>query len=178
MSGDNDRTAAFEKLFAAHYWAVRGYVCRRAPATMVEDVVADTFLVAWRRFDSLGDDPLPWLLGVARRQLANHHRSERRRGALTDRIGTLLPRQDPAWEPPEELTGRLAAGLRALSPREREALLLVAWEGLEPNRAARAAGCTPAAFRVRLHRARQRLAERLDDAADSSHRPPIAKEAS
>lgn len=178
MSADNNRTAAFERLFAAHYWAVRAYVRRRGPAAAVEDVVAETFLVAWRRFDSLGDDPLPWLLGVARRQLANQHRAERRRGALAARVGSLLPRHQAGWESPPELTGRLAAALATLSAREREALLLVAWEGLEPNRAARAAGCTPAAFRVRLHRARQHLAERLDAAAGSSHRQPIAKEAS
>lgn len=178
MSGDNDRTAAFERLFAAHYWAVRGYVRRRGPAAAVEDVVADTFLVAWRRFDSLGEDPLPWLLGVARRQLANQHRADRRRGALAARVRSLLPSQDSGWEPPAEMTGRLAAALGTLSSREREALLLVAWEGLEPGRAARAAGCTPAAFRVRLHRARQHLAERLDDPAGSRHRSPVAKEAS
>jgi RNA polymerase sigma-70 factor, ECF subfamily len=178
VSGDNDRTAAFESLFAAHYWAVHSYVRRRGPAAAVEDVVSDTFLVAWRRFDSLGDDPLPWLLGVARRQLANHHRSERRRGALAARVRSLFPSQDPGWEPPAVVSGRLAAALATLSPREREALLLVAWEGLEPSRAARAAGCTPATFRVRLHRARQHLAERLDDDAGSRHRPPIAKEAS
>jgi RNA polymerase sigma-70 factor (ECF subfamily) len=178
VSGDNDRTAAFERLFAAQYWAVRGYVRRRGPAAAVEDVVADTFLVAWRRFDSLGDDPLPWLLGVARRQLANHHRAERRRGALAARVRGLIPSQDPGWEPPAELTTRLASALASLSAREREALLLVAWEGLEPSRAARAAGCSPAAFRVRLHRARQHLAVQLDDPADAHNRSPIAKEAS
>jgi RNA polymerase sigma factor (sigma-70 family) len=177
VSGDNDRTAAFERLFAAHYWAVRGYVRRRGPATAVEDVVADTFLVAWRRFDSLGDDPLPWLLGVARRQLANQHRADRRRGALATRARSLLPSQDAGWEPPAEMTGRLAAALETLSSREREALLLVAWDGLEPSRAARAAGCTPAAFRVRLHRARQHVAAQLEDPATTRHRSRIAEEA-
>ena len=48
MADDEDRVAVFERLFAAHYWAVRSYVLRRAPSSAVEDVVADTFLVAWR----------------------------------------------------------------------------------------------------------------------------------
>ena len=70
MSVRSERQRAFEELFATHYWAVRGYVLRRCRASVADDVLADTFLVAWRRFDSVPDDPLPWLLGVARRLLA------------------------------------------------------------------------------------------------------------
>jgi RNA polymerase sigma factor (sigma-70 family) len=164
-------------LFGAHYWAVRGYVLRRSPGPAVEDVVAETFLVAWRRLDSVGADPLPWLLGVARRQLANQYRADRRRGALAERLRSLIPSHDPGWDPPTEMSGRLAAAIASLSSREREALLLVAWEGLEPSRAARAAGCTPAAFRVRLHRARHRVAEQLADGPGTRHRSTIAREA-
>lgn len=177
MSGDDDRKAAFESLFAAHYWAVRAYVLRRSHGSTAEDVVADTFLVAWRRIDAVGDDPLPWLFGVARRQLANQRRSDRRRGALAARLRSLGPSQNPGWEPPPEMSARLAAAIETLSAREREALLLVAWEGLEPSRAARAAGCTPAAFRVRLHRARQHVAEQLADGPGTRHRSTIAEEA-
>jgi RNA polymerase sigma factor (sigma-70 family) len=166
----------FEKLFAAHYWAVRGYVLRRGPGSAVEDVVADTFLVAWRRLDSLGDDPLPWLLGVARRLLANQHRAERRRGALAARLQSLIPGQSLGWEPPPEMSGKLAAAMASLSAREREALLLVAWEGLEPGRAARAAGCASAAFRVRLHRARRRVADQLGDTPNNQAHSPVAEE--
>lgn len=140
MSGDHDRRIAFEKLFAAHYWAVRGYVLRRSAGSAAEDVVAETFLVAWRRRDSLGDDPLPWLLGVARKQLANQRRAERRRGALLTRLQSFISRPSSGWESPAEMSGKLAAAMASLSAREREALLLVAWEGLEPHRAAQAAG--------------------------------------
>ena len=158
---DVDRRGAFEELFAAHYWAVRGYVLRRAPSAAVEDVVAETFLVAWRRVDTLRDDPLPWLLGVARRVLANQQRGERRRGALTERLQGLLPGHAPDWEPPAAMSQELAVAMTALSPQEREALLLVAWEGLDGARAARAAGCSPVAFRARLHRARRHVAAAL-----------------
>ena len=125
--------------------------------------MADTFLVAWRRLDSLGEDPLPWLLGVARRVLANQHRAERRRGALTARLGSVLPGPAPDWDPPAAMSDELAVAMVRLSPQEREALLLVAWEGLEPGRAARAAGCSAAAFRGRLHRARRHVAAALAD---------------
>jgi RNA polymerase sigma-70 factor (ECF subfamily) len=173
---DRDQRAAFERLFDTHYWAVRGYVLRRAPRSAVEDAVADTFLVAWRRLDSLGEDPLPWLLGVARRVLANQQRAERRRGALTARLGSLLPAPAPDWDPPAAMSDELAVAMVRLSPQEREALLLVAWEGLEPARAARAAGCTPAAFRGRLHRARRHVTASLADTS-LAPRSQIAGEA-
>jgi RNA polymerase sigma factor (sigma-70 family) len=161
MGPDVDRRGAFEELFAAHYWAVRAYVLRRAPSAGAEDVVAETFLVAWRRVDTIGGDPLPWLLGVARRILANQQRAERRRWALTARLQRLLPGQTPDWEPPGAMSDELAVAMVRLSPPEREALLLVAWEGLDGARAARAAGCTPGAFRARLHRARRHVAADL-----------------
>jgi RNA polymerase sigma-70 factor (ECF subfamily) len=167
MGREVDPRGAFEQLFAAHHWAVRGYVLRRSPAAAADDVVAETFLVAWRRLDTIGDDPLPWLLGVARRVLANQQRAERRRGALTTRLQGLLPGRAPDWEPPSAMGDQLATAMVRLSPQEREALLLIAWEDLEPARAARAAGCSAAAFRTRLHRARRHVAAALAD-------PPIA----
>jgi RNA polymerase sigma factor (sigma-70 family) len=168
MGREADRQGAFEELFASHYWAVRAYVLRRGPEAAAEDVVAETFLVAWRRLDTLGDDPLPWLLGVARRVLANQQRGDRRRGALAARLQSLVPAHAPDWEPPAAMSDELASAMVRLSPHEREALLLVAWEGLEPARAARAAGCSPAAFRARLHRARRHVGAVL---AESSVAP-------
>lgn len=165
MGRELDRRGDFEELFAAHYWAVRAYVLRRAPSASAEDVLAETFLIAWRRRDGIGADPLPWLLGVARRVLANQHRAERRRGALTTRLQGLLPGQAPDWEAPAAMSDELAVAMASLSAQEREALLLVAWEGLDSGRAARAAGCTPVAFRARLHRARRHVAAALADPA-------------
>lgn len=165
MAREVDRRGAFEELFNAHYWAVRAYVLRRAPGASAEDVIAETFLVAWRRLDALGEDPLPWLFGVARRVIANQLRAERRRSALTSRLREVIGGQPSHWEPPPEMSEELAAAVIRLSPQEREALLLVAWEGLEPARAARAAGCSSAAFRARLHRARRHVAAVLADTA-------------
>src|SRR5947209_4298941 len=119
MGREDERRGAFEELFTAHYWAVRGYVLRR-DASAVEDTVAETFLVAWRRLDSLSDDPLPWLLGVARRVLANQQRAERRRTALTARLRSVVSGQVPDWEPPSAMSDDLAAAMVRLSPRERE----------------------------------------------------------
>ncbi|HEY3775205.1 MAG TPA: RNA polymerase sigma factor [Solirubrobacteraceae bacterium] len=174
---ENSRRGSFETLFAEHYVDVRGYVLRRSGAharSSVDDAVAETFLVAWRRIEDIGPDPLPWLLGVARRVLANQRRGDRRRLALADQLRrTTTPNQTFALAP--ELSDRLRGALLALSPREREALMLVAWEGLSPERAAHAAGCSAAAFRVRLHRARRHLASHLDAAGElADGAPPSA----
>jgi RNA polymerase sigma factor (sigma-70 family) len=154
-----ERRTSFEALFDAHHRAVRTYALRRGAGASADDVVAETFLVAWRRLEAIGEDPLPWLFGVARRVLANERRGERRRLALFDRL--LGVDGQPSPEPTAVLDERLRGALAALSPAGREALPLVAWEGLSPERAARAAGCSAATFRVRLHRARRRVARTL-----------------
>jgi RNA polymerase sigma factor (sigma-70 family) len=176
MTTSDDRRATFEGLFRLHHAEVRAYVRRRNPGAAADDAVAETFLVAWRRLEEIGEDPLPWLLAVARRVLANQRRGEHRRTALVQRLTGATATADPGWEPPAAMSPELAAALAGLSPREREALLLVAWEGLEPARAARAAGCSPATFRVRLHRARRRVADRLAATAQSRPRPPFLEE--
>jgi RNA polymerase sigma-70 factor (ECF subfamily) len=93
--------------------------------------------------------------------LANQRRADARRGALVELLAELR-RRTPPPEPPGDVFGDLAAAMAALSAREREALLLVAWEGLGPQRAAQVVGCAPAAFRARLYRARRRLAAELE----------------
>jgi RNA polymerase sigma factor (sigma-70 family) len=151
----------FEELFRANYAAVRGYALRRAPADVAQDVVAETFLVAWRRLEDVPDDALPWLYGVARRVLANERRSADRRTALEQRVAssTLTGASDAADRLGDAELMR--AALAGLSENHREALMLVAWHGLTGARAARAAGCSAATFAVRLHRARAKLAEQL-----------------
>jgi RNA polymerase sigma-70 factor, ECF subfamily len=156
------RNERFETLFREHYAAVRGYALRRGPRDTAPDVVAETFLVAWRRLDDVPADPLPWLYGVARRVLANARRSADRGTALERRLaGAAVPAGlgDPGEQVGEAEFVRVA--LASLSERDRETLMLVAWEGLSTARAARAAGCTRAAFAVRLHRARARLVAQL-----------------
>jgi RNA polymerase sigma factor (sigma-70 family) len=165
---DVERRARFDDLFDQHYAVVRAYVVRRSvTAGVVDDVLSETFLVAWRRIDSVPADGLPWLLGVARRVLANQRRGEARRGALVELLARLLPR-GPVVEPAGEVFGELGDALAALSAREREALLLVAWEGLDPQRAARVVGCAPAAFRARLYRARRQLTAALQPTPDQA----------
>jgi RNA polymerase sigma-70 factor (ECF subfamily) len=151
--------AEFERLYAEHAGAVRGYALRRCNAAVADDVVADVFLVAWRRLEAVPEDALPWLLGTARRVLANHARARDRWVALHERLAAERSHEAPAIDAGME--GTVLRALASLGPTDREALLLVAWEGLAPARAARALDLRPASFAVRLHRARRRLAAAL-----------------
>ncbi|HEV8461729.1 MAG TPA: sigma-70 family RNA polymerase sigma factor [Gaiellaceae bacterium] len=146
----------FEQIYVEHREAVRAYVGRRAPADLVDDVVADVFLVCLRRIDEVPSEPLPWLYGVARKTLANERR-RRQRTAPAD------PGVSPAPEPVGDSS--LAAAFADLSERDREVLRLVAWEGLALHDAARVLDCSAVAARVRYHRAKSRLAAKLDRAA-------------
>jgi RNA polymerase sigma-70 factor (ECF subfamily) len=166
----------FEQLYALHAGAVRGYAMRRCEPETADDVVADVFLVAWRRRSELPEDPLPWLLGIARRVLANHARSQSRRVRLQDRLAA----EPTATESPAQADGesaRLSAALARLSERDRELLLLMAWEGLELRQAAEVLGVRPNTLAVRFHRARRRLSAALEaqEADDGSERAPIVR---
>jgi RNA polymerase sigma-70 factor, ECF subfamily len=152
----------FVALYEAHAGAVLGYARRRIGPEAAEDVLAETFLVAWRRRHDVPADALPWLYAVAANVLRNRARSERRQAALSARLAAepAFVVDDGAPDP------RLRAALETLKPIDREALLLTAWEGLSADRAARAAGCSRATFHVRLHRARKRLAQALEETHD------------
>jgi RNA polymerase sigma-70 factor, ECF subfamily len=151
------RRDRFEAIYRAHHDAVRSYLLRRAKPELAGDALSETFLAAWRRLDDLPGDPLPWLLGTARRSLANQRRSARRLVGLRERIAGSEPREVVDRSDQVADAELVRRALAELSERDREALMLVAWEGLDAKRAARAAGCSRATFAVRLHRARQRL---------------------
>ncbi|WP_433011601.1 RNA polymerase sigma factor [Kribbella sp. CA-294648] len=157
------RRERFEQLFAANREAVLGYLLRRTGNRHdAADLLADTFLVAWRRLDDVpaGDETRPWLYGVARRVLANHQRGEGRRHALADRLRNELAETD---DPPQTLTDNSPAAIafRCLPEQDRELLSLVAWEELDTAQIAITLGITRNAVRIRLHRARKRFAKLL-----------------
>ena len=158
---ETDQRSRFRTLYEAHYGSVLAYALRRVDRAVAEDVVADTFLTAWRRVGELPEDPLPWLLGVARRVLANHRRGVGRQDAATGRLA-ILHRQHEE-DPAEDVADRaeVVSAFRRLPQRDREVLALIAWEGLSADRAAAALGCSIGAFWVRLHRARSRLDREL-----------------
>ena len=135
----------FERIHEEHADAVRAYVRRRAPGSLVDDVVADVFVVALRRIDDVPREALPWLYAVARQTLANERRD------------VLVAAPEASDEPEPAGDPQLAAAFAALSDADREILRLVAWEGLSLRHAARVLECSPVAARVRLHRALPRI---------------------
>jgi RNA polymerase sigma factor (sigma-70 family) len=146
----------FEQIYRRHREAVAAYARRRAPANTAEDVVAETFLVCWRRLERVPEEPLPWLYAVARKTLANQRRAAARQT-------TTAAAEIPAEVPRVVGDPALAIAFARLSERDREVLRLVAWEGLSLREAATVLGCSAVACRVRFHRAKKRLAGRLDE---------------
>jgi RNA polymerase sigma factor (sigma-70 family) len=156
---------AFNALFEAHYAGLRRFVMRRIEhRAAAEDILAETFAIAWRRRALTPDPALPWLFVICHRVIANHRRSAKRRLRLTNRLASSRP--DLGRDPAELLAERSEIGtaFARLNPAQREVLRLVAWDGLGAADAASVLGCTPAAFRVRLHRARRELAKHLSEA--------------
>lgn len=169
-------TAAFDAVFDAFRSRLFGYLAWLAPS---RDVAEDLLQEAWLRFarmsPRLRDDTRlgPLLFTIARNLLLNYRRSRMLDVTRTHDLGTL---QWPA--PPRSPFDELAAGeqaraldaaLSSLALSDREALLLVAVEGLPPSEAASVCQLRPEAFRKRLQRARERLARALDRG-----RPPSA----
>ena len=176
-----------DALWREHAPAVVRYARRRVPPDQVDEVVAETFVVAWRRSADVPERALPWLLGVARGVSANLRRAERRRDALQDRLAaaerpmSTVVGHDGAVDPSvNDQVTQVRSALARLRDDDRELLLLVAWDGLSREDTARALGCSSSTVAVRLHRARRRLRTALDSGeadpepdADSSR--PVAR---
>lgn len=157
---DDGTEAGFGALFAAHYPDLLRYAIRRVGPDTAPDVVADVFLVAWRRRGELpADSARLWLFGIASRTVANHLRTDARQRRLRLRLVQEVSAPDHA--PHGEFDG-VHAALARLSAGEQEVLRLTEWEQLSAPEAAAVLGCSPAALRVRLHRARRRFAAELE----------------
>lgn len=163
------RELRFAALFDAHFDALLAYARRRsAQLGDAEDVVAETFMTAWRRLDDLpdrADGERPWLYGVARRVLANQRRSATRRARLVERLrSALAPVRLPA---PDDV----AAAVSLLSGADQEILRLAAWEQLSHREIAISLGISPNAAAIRLHRARGRLKHLMKGSGTSRTSP-------
>lgn len=164
--GDGDEAAAFTALYAEHYAAVRSYSSVCVPASEVDDVVADTFLVVWRRLRDVPTDwTRGWLIGVARNVVHHRHRAARRRTNFIERLAQLTPESitmlHDGHVPIEDLQV-LAAAFARLKPADQEILVLSGPYDLPHEEIAVAMGIKPNAVAVRIHRARARLRTAYD----------------
>jgi RNA polymerase sigma-70 factor (ECF subfamily) len=164
----------FTALYDAYNRQVYGYAVTCADRQSADEIVGDTFLVAWRRFDEMPDPPLPWLLGVARNLARDRVRASARRSATEVELDSWIPTDEQtAADPADVVTDRasLRAALAGLDAGDRELLTLVAWHGLTPAEAARVIGCSRTAYSVRLHRARRRLEQAMKDQTETKDHP-------
>jgi RNA polymerase sigma-70 factor (ECF subfamily) len=154
-----DSETRFSQLFADLYGRVHAYAARRVGLAAADEVAAETFLIAWRRFDAIPDEPLPWLYGVARNVVLRQHSAQARQDASRR---ALRAERAPAPEPIDTDVPGVWEAWRALSDGDREVLALIAWEELPVRDAARSLGCPAPVFSVRLHRARRRFEKLLE----------------
>ena len=176
----DDAQTRFRRLFDEAERDLLAYALRRVQRPEdAADVVAETFLVAWRRLDDVpaGAEARLWLYGVARRQLANQRRGQLRRSQLADRLRDELPAAiataaAAASDAEDERVIAVRRALCRLDDADRELLALSSWEGLSPGEIAVVLGLPAVTLRSRLHRARKRLRaelSRTDPGARAAH---------
>lgn len=171
---DSRDPEAFRALYREHLPTIRRYLGARAPASQVDDLAAETFLVAWRRASDVPPQALPWLLNVAAKVLANQRRRSERAGELVERLAHVSRLDDPGTAAAAERRAEHHAVLRALAalrPGDRELMLLAVWDDLRPREIAVVLGLNPVVTRARLSRARRRLEQALRAELDTPGEP-------
>jgi RNA polymerase sigma factor (sigma-70 family) len=161
---------AFRALYRRHYRSVCRFLASRTAPDHVEDLAAETFLIAWRKAAQVPDMQLPWLLNVASKVLANHRRSGEARTAMTERLTRQARLDAPGAEADAERRQQqraVIAALAALREPDRELLLLSLWDDLKPREIAVVLALSPIVARARLSRARKRLQRALDAELDA-----------
>jgi RNA polymerase sigma-70 factor (ECF subfamily) len=151
----------FSDLFRQTAGRLHSYAVRQVGRDAADDVVSETYAIAWRRRERIGIPALPWLFVVARNVASTMRRSKRRADQLWLTAVREQWRAASSESPEAEVLARdvALAALGRCSATDREVLLLTAWDGLGPSDAAIVLGCSTRAFTVRLSRARARYDE-------------------
>lgn len=168
------RDERLTQLYEKHNRAIRAYCLRRIGDADASDAVSEVFAIAWRRIDDVPGDEmvLPWLYGVARRVVSDHYRSSNRRARLTGKLSNVRPLApiQPDWEVVQRAEyDQVHEALNGLREKDREVLLLAAWEELSNDQIALIVGCSTEAAAQRVHRAKQKLGRTF---RALSQRPP------
>lgn len=162
---DSEAHASFEELFCDTRTDLLAYIMRRSrSAEDAADLLAETYLIAWQKVDAIprGDRARLWLFGVARNLLLRRAGRDRSHHALVARLASeIRSAQVPHAPVDDERSPALSAALAALPERQREVVMLTAWEGLTPKQIAAVTGTPVNLVRVRLHRGRARLKREL-----------------
>lgn len=171
-----ERERRFRDVYDAAYADLLRFASRRVHPTHAEDIVGEVMLVAWRRLDDVPSDTSAaraWLFGVARKVLQNARRREGRQDAVAVRLSSMRHEQGDSGLHPDLVAWRadIAAAWPLLSATDQEAIALSVLDGLTAPEAAAVLGISPAAFRLRLSRARRALRRQLGAGAASAPVP-------
>ncbi|MGJ5828701.1 RNA polymerase sigma factor [Streptomyces ossamyceticus] len=170
IARSRDEPELFAVLYDRHADAVHRYAARRLGPEAAEDLMAETFVIAFQRrhtFDLARADARPWLFGIATNLVGRHRRAEARRFKALSRLPEPVEHEEPVADRAVARAGAtgvrrdLAAALAGLSARHRDVVLLIAWAGLDYEEAAHALGVPVETIRSRLNRARSKLREAL-----------------
>jgi RNA polymerase sigma factor (sigma-70 family) len=161
-------------VFERHHAAIHRYLARRLGLDLADELAAETFAVAFAkrgRYDLGVADARPWLFGIATKLAHHHWRREDRELRAYARTGVdpAAPAHDDAVATRADSAGAgraLAAALAGLTAKERDVLLLYAWEQLGQPEIAIALAISPGTVKSRLHRARTRLRQSLAAAGE------------
>lgn len=149
----------FEDFFRENYQRLFQYVARRVPNAQVDDVVAASFMVAWRKFERTTNPTLPWLLRIASYEVSNHRRAQRKWNNVIsfEVVGDYLSTSTSSDVDSVEID----AAFGRLTDADQEILRLIHWDSLTRAEAAEVLRLTPNATNVRYHRALQRLHDQM-----------------
>jgi RNA polymerase sigma factor (sigma-70 family) len=165
----------FQQLFEQTRENLSAYLVSRCnDAEQAADLFSETYLIAWQKLDSIppGEQARLWLFGVARNLMLKGFRQRRVADALVERLaGELRRAQVEHPQIDDHPRVLLRAALNALSEGDREILMLTAWEGLTPREIAAVTGVSANIVRVRLHRARRRVEQRVSSNPTASTAP-------
>jgi RNA polymerase sigma-70 factor (ECF subfamily) len=169
---DGNESMDFENMYRANVRRVLSYALSRTNSDEAKDIVSRTFTVAWIRRQDLPAEPLPWLIGVARKHLSDLRRAAGRQEALWIRLASHAVDSDFVNHPIQserlELREGILWALEQLRPADFEILTLSAWQGFTIQDISVALGCSKSTAGVRLHRAKSRFAKFLDQVGEKA----------
>jgi RNA polymerase sigma-70 factor (ECF subfamily) len=173
--------ARFVELYDRYYRHIYAYCRRRTRGDQVDDAVADTFLTAWRRIDTVPDgrEGLLWLYKVAYRTLGHQWRGSKRKRRLVEKLSATGVNPTSGPEDVVVLNHEYRQVMEALSrlrPSDQEILRLAVWEGLGNAEISNVLGVSTAAAKQRLHRARRSLTREYKRLENRKFRSPAAQE--
>lgn len=175
----NDKHAELARIVVTYRQALLRYAFRRLDdPDAAEDLVAETFVIAWRRLAQIPprEQELFWLYGIAGRVLSNTLRGRQRSLRLEMRLAFERENAEDTPRYGEEDIRRLMEALAKLRPEERELLQLTYWEHLSYRETGLVLGCSEKAAGIRISRARQRVRELLNEATNTATITPLPKQ--